>query len=62
MARARSDSRTNTPAAAHYWPLVDWGGGPAGTLFADDQVVHGGKFSGRIERTAEMGRGRQLQR
>jgi C-terminal processing protease CtpA/Prc len=30
-----------------------WGGGPAGTLFADDEIVHGGSWAGRIERTAE---------
>lgn len=28
-----------------------WGGGPSGTIFTDNQVVHGGKYSGRIERT-----------
>lgn len=33
-------------------PLGDWGGGPAGTLFADNQVVHSGLWSARIERTA----------
>src|ERR1700722_18426437 len=33
-------------------PLADWGGGPPGTLFADNQVVHSGLWSGRIERTA----------
>jgi C-terminal processing protease CtpA/Prc len=27
-----------------------WGGGPPGTIFADDQVVHGGRGSARIER------------
>jgi peptidase S41-like protein len=27
-----------------------WGGGPAGTLFADDQIVHGGKWAARLER------------
>ncbi|MFZ0803318.1 MAG: S41 family peptidase [Terriglobales bacterium] len=27
-----------------------WGGGPAGTIFADDKVVHGGRWSARIER------------
>lgn len=30
-----------------------WGGGPAGTIFQDDQVVHSGKGALRIERTAE---------
>ena len=29
-----------------------WGGGPAGTIFADETVVHGGKRSARLERTA----------
>jgi hypothetical protein len=29
-----------------------WGGGPRKTLFADDKVVHGGSWSGRIERTS----------
>ena len=33
-------------------PLGDWGGGPSGTLFADNQVVHSGLWSARIERTA----------
>ena len=27
-----------------------WGGGPPGTIFADDKVVHGGRWSARIER------------
>jgi C-terminal processing protease CtpA/Prc len=27
-----------------------WSGGPPGTLFADDKVVHGGRWSARIER------------
>jgi C-terminal processing protease CtpA/Prc len=27
-----------------------WGGGPSGTIFADDKVVHGGRWSARIER------------
>lgn len=30
-----------------------WGGGPAGTVFQDDQVVHSGKGALRIERTAQ---------
>jgi C-terminal processing protease CtpA/Prc len=34
-------------------PLADWGGAPTKTLFADGQVVHSGKFSARIERTAD---------
>src|ERR1700738_5298659 len=29
-----------------------WGGGPAGTVFVDDKIVHGGKWSARIERNA----------
>jgi C-terminal processing protease CtpA/Prc len=29
-----------------------WGGGPAGTIFADDKVVHGGRWSARLERNA----------
>src|SRR5258708_16780016 len=29
-----------------------WGGGPADTIFTDDQVVHTGKYSCRIERNA----------
>ncbi len=29
-----------------------WGGGPSGTIFADDKVVHSGKGSARIERNA----------
>lgn len=27
-----------------------WGGGPSGTLFVDDKVVHGGRWSARLER------------
>lgn len=27
-----------------------WGGGPAGTIFADDRIIHGGRWSARIER------------
>jgi Peptidase family S41 len=27
-----------------------WGGGPPGTIFVDDKVVHGGRWSARIER------------
>ena len=27
-----------------------WGGGPAGTIFADDKLFHGGRWSARIER------------
>lgn len=30
-----------------------WGGGPPGTLFADDKIVHGGRLSARIQRQAE---------
>jgi C-terminal processing protease CtpA/Prc len=30
-----------------------WGGGPAGTIFVDEAVVHGGKRSARLERTAD---------
>ncbi len=33
-----------TPAA--------WGGGPSGTLFVDDKVVHGGRWSARLERNS----------
>ena len=29
-----------------------WGGGPPGTIFADDKVVHGGRWSVRLERNA----------
>src|ERR1700741_2972419 len=29
-----------------------WGGGPPGTLFADDKIVHGGRLSARIQRQA----------
>lgn len=29
-----------------------WGGNPANTIFTDDQVVHSGKYSARIERDA----------
>ena len=27
-----------------------WGGGPAGTIFADDKILHGGQRSARLER------------
>jgi C-terminal processing protease CtpA/Prc len=30
-----------------------WGGGPSGTIFADDKVVHGGRWSARIARNAD---------
>ena len=30
-----------------------WGGGPAGTIFTDDKVLHGGRWSARIERHAD---------
>jgi C-terminal processing protease CtpA/Prc len=30
-----------------------WGGGPPGTIFADDKIVHGGLLSARIERNAD---------
>lgn len=37
-----------SPAAANGWP-ADWGGGPAGyEPRVDEQIVHGGKYSGRI--------------
>src|SRR5262249_52459248 len=39
-------AQTNTSPAG-------WGGGPAGTIFVDDKVVHGGHWSARIERGAE---------
>src|SRR5260370_19203212 len=29
-----------------------WGGGPTNTIFTDDQVVHSGKYSARIERSS----------
>jgi C-terminal processing protease CtpA/Prc len=29
-----------------------WGGGPAETLFADDKIVHSGKWAARLERNA----------
>ena len=31
---------------------VGWNGGPAGTIFADDKVVHSGRWSARIERVS----------
>jgi hypothetical protein len=31
---------------------VGWSGGPAGTIFSDNHVVHSGDYSARIERTA----------
>lgn len=32
---------------------ADWGGGPDGTIFVDGEVVHGGEWAARIERTAD---------
>jgi len=39
-------AQTNTSPAG-------WSGGPVGTIFVDDKVVHGGHWSARIERGAE---------
>lgn len=33
--------------------LSDWGGGPPGTIFADNKVIHSGHYSVRIERTPQ---------
>ncbi len=33
-------------------PPLGWGGGPSGTTFADDKIVHSGKWAARIERDA----------
>ncbi len=33
------------------WP-AGWGGGPAGTAFVDDKIVHAGRASARLERVA----------
>jgi peptidase S41-like protein len=33
-------------------PPLGWGGGPPGTTFADDKIVHGGKWAARLERDA----------
>src|SRR5207248_8529204 len=33
-----------------------WTGGPPGTIFADDKIVHGGHWSARIERAADTTR------
>jgi hypothetical protein len=30
-----------------------WSGGPPGTIFADDKIVHNGKWAARIERAAD---------
>lgn len=30
-----------------------WGGGPPGTIFADDKILHGGRLSARIQRRAD---------
>ena len=30
-----------------------WGGGPTGTIFADDKAVHGGRWSARLERHSD---------
>src|SRR5262245_56224253 len=34
-----------------------WGGGPAGTIFVDGRIVHGGRWSVRLERTANSAQG-----
>jgi C-terminal processing protease CtpA/Prc len=36
---------------------LGWSGGPPGTLFADSDVTHGGKWAARVERTATSGEG-----
>src|SRR4051794_583357 len=30
-----------------------WGGGPPNTIFADDKILHGGKWAARIERNSQ---------
>ena len=31
-------------------PPLGWGGGPPGTTFADDKIVHSGKWAARLDR------------
>jgi Peptidase family S41 len=62
VCQAQEGSASNAPdhsnlaaALAFEMPPVGgvpggWGGGPSGTIFADDKVVHGGRWSARIER------------
>lgn len=38
---------------AHLGRPVGWGGGPTESIHADDQVVHGGQWSCRLERDAD---------
>jgi len=47
----------NFEAAQTKTAPAGWGGGPAGTVFVDGQVVHRGKYSARIERKPDSAQG-----
>lgn len=49
--RPELESSLNFEAPASANGPAGWGGGPAGTIFVDRSVVHGGQQSARIERT-----------
>jgi len=42
----------NFEAGALQGAPLGWGGGPSGTIFADDKIVHGGTWAARLERNA----------
>src|SRR3954468_2522151 len=45
--------KTLTFESAHSGTLpAGWTGGPQGTVFVDGAIVHGGRWSARLERTA----------
>lgn len=48
LAKALSFETENTGGT-----LTGWGGGPPGTIFADDKVVHSGQWSVRLVRTPD---------
>jgi hypothetical protein len=58
LTHAQSITRADLPSLLNFEgqqagaALRGWGGGPAGTIFPDDQIVHTGKWSARIERNA----------
>ena len=52
IARANLANVLNFESQQTAGALRSWGGGPSGTLFADNQTVHGGKWSARLERNA----------
>jgi len=51
--RPELESSLNFEAPASANGPAGWGGGPAGTIFVDRSVVHGGQQAARIERTQD---------